>query len=74
MPASPDMRGDYGHLGPFDFGIGTRNLELALAHLKSLGIEASPPHAIDLGSGAGWRYAYFAEPDGNRVCLTEARY
>ena len=74
IPASPDMRGAYGHLGPFDFGIGTRNLELALAHLEQLGIDRSPVHAVDLGGGATWRYAYFAEPDGNRVCLTEARY
>ena len=65
IPASPDMRGDYGHLGPFDFGIGARNLELALAHLQGLGIDSSPVHAVDLGGGASWRYAYFAEPDGN---------
>ena len=74
IPVSPDMRGAYGHLGPFDFSIGTRNLELALAHLEHLGIDRSPVHSVDLGGGATWRYAYFAEPDGNRVCLTEARY
>ncbi len=74
IPASPDMRGDYGHLGPFDFGIGVRNLEFAVAHLALLSVEASPLFAIDLGGGLTWRYAYFREPDGNRVCLTEARY
>jgi hypothetical protein len=68
------MRGEYGHLGPFDFGIGVRSLELALEHLAMLGIEPSPVHAVDLGGGGCWRYAYFPEPDGNRVCLTEARY
>jgi catechol 2,3-dioxygenase-like lactoylglutathione lyase family enzyme len=74
IPASPDMRGDYGHLGPFDFCIGVRNLELALEYVAGLGIEASPLHAVDLGGGRSWRYAYFGEPDGNRVCFTEARY
>jgi catechol 2,3-dioxygenase-like lactoylglutathione lyase family enzyme len=74
IPASPDMRGEYGHLGPFDFGIGVRSLELALEHLGALGIKPSPVHTVDLGGGASWRYAYFPEPDGNRVCLTEGRY
>ena len=74
IPASPDMRGEYGHLGPFDFGVGVGNLDFALQHLDGLGIEPSPIHAVELGGGAWWRYAYFPEPDGNRVCLTEARY
>lgn len=74
VPASPDMRGDYGHLGPFDFGIGVSNLELALDYLIDLGVDPSPVHAVDLGKGTSWRYAYFPEPDGNRVCLTETRY
>jgi len=28
---------------------------------------------IDLGGGASWRYAYFADPDGLYVCVTEVR-
>jgi catechol 2,3-dioxygenase-like lactoylglutathione lyase family enzyme len=74
IPASPDMRGQYGHLGPFDFGIGVRNLALAREYLRGLGIEPSPIYTVDLGGEASWRYAYFPEPDSNRVCLTEARY
>jgi catechol 2,3-dioxygenase-like lactoylglutathione lyase family enzyme len=74
FPASPDMSGEWGHQGTFDFGIGVRNLELGVARLAELGIAASPPWTVDLGDGATWRYAYFAEPDGTRVCLSEARY
>ncbi len=39
-----------------------------------LGVElAGEPQTVDVGSGE-WRYAYFAEPDGNYVSLVEARY
>ena len=31
------------------------------------------PQSVDVGAGE-WRYAYFAEPDGNYVALVEARY
>jgi hypothetical protein len=67
-----DMRGAWGHLGPFDFGVGTRNLDVAARELD-LQLE-SESQTIDLGGGASWRYAYFADPDGTYVCLTEARY
>jgi catechol 2,3-dioxygenase-like lactoylglutathione lyase family enzyme len=71
-PPSPDMRGEWGHLGPFDFGIGVRSLDRAVAELQ---LELrSEPQTIDLGGGATWRYAYFADPDDLYVCLTEARY
>jgi catechol 2,3-dioxygenase-like lactoylglutathione lyase family enzyme len=69
-PPSPDKRGEWGHLGPFDFGVGVRNIDLA-AHDVLLKGEVQ---TIDLGGGATWRYAYFDEPDGTYVCLTEARY
>lgn len=73
-PASPDMRGEWGHLGTFEFAIGTRCLERALDHLAANDIElVDTPAAIDLGGGASWRYAYFADPDGLYVCLTEVR-
>jgi len=72
FPPSPDMRGEWGHLGPFDFGVGTRNLDVAARELD-LQLE-SEPQTVDLGGGASWRYAYFADPDGTYVCLTEARY
>jgi catechol 2,3-dioxygenase-like lactoylglutathione lyase family enzyme len=74
IPASPDMSGEWGHQGTFDFGIGVRNLELSVAHLRALGVTVSPSCTVTLEGGATWRYAYFAEPDGTRVCLSEARY
>lgn len=73
-PQSPDMRGEWGHLGTFEFGIGARNLDLAVEHLVALGVELlGDPVTIDLGDGATWRYAYFSEPDGSYVCMTEVR-
>lgn len=70
IPASPSMRGEWGHLGPFDFGIGVRNLDVAIAQL---GVELkTPPQTVELGDGATWRYAYFTDPDDTFVCLTEA--
>ncbi|HEX6022048.1 MAG TPA: VOC family protein [Solirubrobacter sp.] len=69
-PPSPDKRGEWGHLGPFDFGVGVRNLDVAAGKVKLV----AEPQTIELGGGATWRYAYFEEPDGTYVCLTEARY
>jgi catechol 2,3-dioxygenase-like lactoylglutathione lyase family enzyme len=69
-PPSPDMRGEWGHLGPFDFGVGVRNLDVAAREVDLV----AEPQTIDLGGGATWRYAYFDEPDGTYVCVTEARY
>lgn len=75
VPPSPDMRGDWGHVGPFDFGIGVRNLDLAARQLVDLGVEPSmKPQIVEVGAGAVWRYAYFQDPDDIFVCLTEARY
>lgn len=75
IPPSPAMHGDWAHLGPFDFGVGTRNLDRAIAELGALGISLrGEPATVDLGDGATWRYAYFADPEGTRVCLSEARY
>lgn len=75
VPLGPDARGEWGHVGPFDFGIGVRSLDVAVAQLREQGIELrGEPGTVDLGGGASWRYAYFADPDGTYVCLTEARY
>jgi catechol 2,3-dioxygenase-like lactoylglutathione lyase family enzyme len=75
IPPSPDMRGEWGHVGPFEFGVGVRNLDVAVRELAELDIELrSDPQTVDLGHGASWRYAYFADPDDIYVCLTEARY
>ena len=74
FPPSPDKRGDFGHRGPMDFGIGVRNLDRAVDELSGQGVEfLCAPHTIDVGSGR-WGYAYFVDPDRNHVCLTEARY
>lgn len=73
-PPGHDCRGAWGHLGPMEFAIGVSNLEQGIAELARQGIElVGEPQAVDVGSGE-WRYAYFAEPDGNYVSLVEARY
>ncbi len=69
-----DCAGEWGHLGPMDFAIGVSNLERAVAELRSWGVVFhSDPVTVDVGSGE-WRYAYFADPDGLYVCLSEGRY
>jgi catechol 2,3-dioxygenase-like lactoylglutathione lyase family enzyme len=73
-PPGPDLRGEWGHLGPFDFAVGTANLELGMQRLGELGIElTSEPAAIDVGTGE-WRYVHFRDPDDLYVSLVEARY
>jgi catechol 2,3-dioxygenase-like lactoylglutathione lyase family enzyme len=74
FPPSPDMRGDWGHLGTFEFAVGARCMDSALEHLADGGIAlAGEPVTIDLGDGATWRYAYFQDPDDLYVCVTEVR-
>jgi catechol 2,3-dioxygenase-like lactoylglutathione lyase family enzyme len=65
-----DKRGVWGHVGPFDFGIGVRSMARAASLVELL----HEPVTIEVGDGASWTYAYFVEPDGNYACLTEARY
>jgi catechol 2,3-dioxygenase-like lactoylglutathione lyase family enzyme len=73
-PASPDMRGEWGHVGTYEFAIGSRCLERSLDHLDRLGIKLVGDAAtIDLGGGASWAYAYFEDPDGLYVCVSEVR-
>ncbi len=75
IPPSPDMRGDWGHLGPMEFGVGVSNLDLAVAGLRSEGVELlCDPQALEAEDGGVLRYAYFVDPDGLFVYLTEARY
>ncbi len=74
-PAGHDCRGEWGHLGPMDFGIRVANIDAAVAELRGDGIEVhGEPQTIDLGEGREWRSVAFAEPDGNYVSLVEARY
>lgn len=73
-PPSPDMRGDWGHVGPYEFAIAVRSIERAIEHLTAIGAEIlGGPHEVDLGGGASWRYAYFRDPDDLYVYVTEVR-
>ena len=73
-PPGPDCRGEWGHIGPFEFSIGVGSLESGISELERLGIELKgEPATIDVGTGE-WRYAYFRDPDGLYVSLVEARY
>jgi catechol 2,3-dioxygenase-like lactoylglutathione lyase family enzyme len=73
-PPSPDMRGEWGHVGPMEFGIGVTNLDRACEELDAAGVKVhSAPQTITVAEGT-WRYAYFVDPDGLYVYLTETRY
>jgi catechol 2,3-dioxygenase-like lactoylglutathione lyase family enzyme len=73
-PPGADMRGEWGHLGTFEFSIGARNLDLALAYLKSMDIPlVGEPVEIAMSDGQVWRYAYFLDPAGLYVSVTEVR-
>lgn len=73
-PPGHDCRGEWGHLGPMDFGIRVANIDAAVAELHSSNVVVhSEQQSLDVGSGE-WRYVYFAEPDGNYVALVEPRY
>lgn len=75
FPPSPDMRGEWGHLGPFEFAVGVRNIRQAAEALHEAGIELlCEPQTVLLPDGGSWSYAYFVEPDGTYVSLCEARY
>jgi catechol 2,3-dioxygenase-like lactoylglutathione lyase family enzyme len=69
-----DCTGEWGHLGPMDFAIGVSNLERAVEQLQRAGVTfRSGIETVDVGVGE-WRYAYFDDPDGLYVCLSESRY
>jgi catechol 2,3-dioxygenase-like lactoylglutathione lyase family enzyme len=73
-PPGPDCRGDWGHIGPFEFAIGVGSLERGVARLSELGVELTgEPVTLDVGTGE-WRYAYFRDPDDLFVSLVEPRY
>jgi hypothetical protein len=58
-----------------DFGIRVGNVDTAVARLRAEGLDVhSQPRTLAVGHGGEWRYAYFAEPDGNYVSFVEARY
>jgi catechol 2,3-dioxygenase-like lactoylglutathione lyase family enzyme len=73
-PPGPDCRGEWGHIGPFEFAIGVGNLERGVERLRELGVELKgEPVTLDVGTGE-WRYAYFRDPDDLYVSLVEPRY
>jgi catechol 2,3-dioxygenase-like lactoylglutathione lyase family enzyme len=72
-PEGPDLRGEWGHIGPFEFAVGVTSLERGLAELRDLGVETGDPVTLDVGSGE-WRYASFRDPDDLYVTLVEPRY
>jgi catechol 2,3-dioxygenase-like lactoylglutathione lyase family enzyme len=73
-PPGHDCRGEWGHLGPMDFGVRVGNLDAAAAALAAEGVQLHGPlQSVDVGTGE-WRYVYLQEPDGNYVQLVEARY
>jgi catechol 2,3-dioxygenase-like lactoylglutathione lyase family enzyme len=74
-PPGHDCRGEWGHLGPMDFGIRVGNVDAAVARLRADGVDVhSEPRTVAVGDAGEWRYAYCCEPDGNYVSLVEARY
>lgn len=74
FPPSPDMRGKWGHLGTFEFALGARSLLRAIDHLAENHVRlVTEPITINLGGGASWSYAYFADPDDLFVCVSEVR-
>jgi catechol 2,3-dioxygenase-like lactoylglutathione lyase family enzyme len=73
-PAGADMRGEWGHLGTFEFALGARNLDLAIEYLASIDVPlVGEPTEIQLPGARNWRYAYFRDPDGLYVSVTEVR-
>jgi catechol 2,3-dioxygenase-like lactoylglutathione lyase family enzyme len=73
-PPSPEMKGEWGHVGAMDFGVGVTNLDQACEQLAAQGIEThTEPQTIEVDGGT-WRYAYVVDPDGLYVLLTESRY
>ncbi|MEX1077868.1 MAG: VOC family protein [Homoserinimonas sp.] len=73
-PPGADMRGEWGHFGTFEFAIGARNLDLALDYLQSMDIPlVGEPVEIVMAGGQTWRYAYFQDPAGLYVSITEVR-
>jgi catechol 2,3-dioxygenase-like lactoylglutathione lyase family enzyme len=73
-PPGPDLRGAWGHIGPFEFAIGVANLERGVERLRELGVELKgEPVTLRVDTGE-WRYAEFRDPDDLYVSLVEARY
>ena len=42
--------------------------------LSAKGVEFNSPNTVDDGPPAGWRWAYFSDPDGHTIELVEVAY
>ena len=73
-PPSPEMRGEWGHVGPMDFGIGTTSLDDEVTSLKEQGFEFLSEVQEVSADGKTWRYVYLVEPDSNYVSLSESKF
>ena len=73
-PQGPDCRGEWGHVGPFDFAVGVTSLERGLAELRRMGVETGEPVTVPVGNGGEWRFATYRDPDDLYVTLVEPRY
>jgi len=73
-PLYEDCRGEWGHVGPMDFGIGVQNIKKGVAELERLGIEMhSEIQTLNVGNSE-YKYVYFRDPDDQYVCLVESSY
>jgi catechol 2,3-dioxygenase-like lactoylglutathione lyase family enzyme len=73
-PLWEDCRGEWGHVGPMDFGIGVPNIRKGVEFLKSMGIEMySDIQTLDVGASE-FKYLYFKDPDDQYVSLVESSY
>ena len=73
-PLWEDCRGEWGHVGPMDFGIGVQNIKKAVETLKLLGIEThSEIQTLDVGKSE-FKFVYFKDPDDQYVSLVESTY
>jgi catechol 2,3-dioxygenase-like lactoylglutathione lyase family enzyme len=75
-PASPvDAPMPQNALGSHHVGLRVDDIAGTYADLRAKGVEfMSPPQAIDEGILAGWRWAYFKDPDGITLELVEVAY
>src|SRR5215212_1871471 len=75
-PASPvDRPLPQNALGSHHVGFRVDDIRATYGELRAKGVEfLSPPQAIDEGILAGWRWAYFHDPDGITLELVEVAY
>ena len=73
-PLWEDCRGEWGHVGPMDFGIGVPSIKKGVEFLKKIGVEMhSDIQTLDVGESE-FKYIYFKDPDDQYVSLVETSY